>query len=243
MKRAVLFDLDGTFVSGDFIESSAYEKLEFIHKSGVKTIAVTGRPAGWCDLMARWWPLDSVIGENGALSYYKESDRIVRDTYLDSKMLSTNQMKLAELVKKIMTKYPEIQLASDQSFRQWDIAIDIAEEQKVSQEISIDIMNICKEAGAQCALSNVHINVWFGDYNKRRMARIVLDRLNLDKYDTIYIGDSPNDSPMFRYIPLSVGVSSVITYTEMIDCLPKYVTKSDGPQGFIELLEIISLTK
>ena len=30
-------------------------------------IPVTGRPAGWCDHIARMWPVDAVVGENGAL--------------------------------------------------------------------------------------------------------------------------------------------------------------------------------
>ncbi len=62
--RALLFDLDGTFVSKDTIDSDAYKVLQILHASGITTVAVTGRPAGWCDLMARWWPIDAVIGEN-----------------------------------------------------------------------------------------------------------------------------------------------------------------------------------
>ena len=61
--KALLFDLDGTFVSSDVIESKAYKSLSMLYDSGIKTIAVTGRPAGWCDLMARWWPINAVVGE------------------------------------------------------------------------------------------------------------------------------------------------------------------------------------
>ena len=74
--KALLFDLDGTFVSDDKLVSKAYESLENLHDSGVKTIAVTGRPAGWCDLMARWWPIDAVVGENGAFFYKKVDPKI-----------------------------------------------------------------------------------------------------------------------------------------------------------------------
>ena len=54
--KAILFDLDGTFVNSDELKSKAYSSLETIREKGLKTIAVTGRPAGWCDLIARWWP-------------------------------------------------------------------------------------------------------------------------------------------------------------------------------------------
>ena len=67
--KILLFDLDGTFVDADNLQSSTYSSLEKISNKEIKTVVVTGRPAGWCDLIARWWPVDSVIGENGALSY------------------------------------------------------------------------------------------------------------------------------------------------------------------------------
>ena len=65
--KALFFDLDGTFVGKDVLRSEAYNYLEKLNNKGVKTVAVTGRSAGWCDLMARWWPVSGVIGENGAL--------------------------------------------------------------------------------------------------------------------------------------------------------------------------------
>ena len=95
--QAILFDLDGTFVSGDVIKSEAYNRLEKLRNSGIKTIAVTGRPAGWCDLIARWWPVDAVVGENGAFFYKKVNKKIVRDTYHPLDSLSTYQNKLNSL--------------------------------------------------------------------------------------------------------------------------------------------------
>jgi len=68
----LLFDLDGTFVTEDSLSAESYQSLERVRENGIKTIVVTGRPAGWCDLMARWWPVDSVVGENGALAYSKK---------------------------------------------------------------------------------------------------------------------------------------------------------------------------
>ena len=95
--KALLFDLDGTFVSNDFIESKAYKCLELIHNSGIKTIAVTGRPAGWCDLMARWWPIDAVIGENGAFVYSKINSEVLRQTFHDVDLISDYQKRLKTL--------------------------------------------------------------------------------------------------------------------------------------------------
>ena len=241
--KALLFDLDGTFVSKDTLLSSTYSSLENIRNSGIKTIAVTGRPAGWCDLMARWWPIDAVVGENGAFSYSKVNDRIVRNTYHDSVLYPAYQQKLQSLFEELLVKYNYLKLASDQSFRHWDIAIDIAEESEVSLEVALDIVRICQEKGACAAISNIHVNIWFGDYNKENMSIKVLNDFGLTKNDGIYIGDSPNDSPMFGCFPLSIGVSSVLNYKEIMDNLPNYVTKGSGAEGFVELMEFISLTR
>ena len=78
---SLFFDLDGTFVTGSNLSSESFLSLEKIRKHGVKTIAVTGRSAGWCDLIARWWPVDSVVGENGAFSYSKKEDLIHRMSF------------------------------------------------------------------------------------------------------------------------------------------------------------------
>ena len=40
--------------------------MEALKKAGFRVIPVTGRPAGWCDHIARFWPVDAVVGENGA---------------------------------------------------------------------------------------------------------------------------------------------------------------------------------
>ena len=51
-----------------------------------------------------------------------------------------------------------------------------------------------------------------------------------------YIGDSPNDAPMFRAFELSVGVASVADYGDLLEHAPRYVTESDGGAGFAEVV-------
>ena len=45
----------------------AYAAMERLRAAGRLVIPITGRPAGWCDHIARMWPVDAVVGENGAL--------------------------------------------------------------------------------------------------------------------------------------------------------------------------------
>jgi len=51
------------------LSADAYAALERLSQHGLRVIAVTGRPAGWCDMIARFWPVDAVIGENGAFYF------------------------------------------------------------------------------------------------------------------------------------------------------------------------------
>jgi len=241
--KAILFDLDGTFVNSDELKSIAYSSLESIREKGLKTIAVTGRPAGWCDLIARWWPVDAVVGENGAFFFYKNKDKIIRKTFYDLDVLYNNRKRLNLLFEKCLLYFPNIKVASDQSFRQWDLAIDVAEETQVSKKEILDIVNFAEGEGACTAISNIHINIWFGDYNKEQMSLEVLKELGLNRNKVLYIGDSPNDSPMFKCFESTVGVKSIMNYEGLIETYPKYITKNDEGNGFVELMNFLISTR
>lgn len=241
--KAILFDLDGTFVNSDELKSKAYSSLETIREKGLKTIAVTGRPAGWCDLIARWWPVDAVVGENGAFYFYKRGDQIIRKTFYDSEVQHANRVKLDLLFEKFRVRFPSIKVASDQSFRQWDLAIDVAEEVRVSKKEIIEIVNFAEAEGACTAISNIHINIWFGNYTKEQMSLKVIKELDLNSKTILYIGDSPNDSPMFNCFDSTVGVSSVINYEGLMKTYPKYITKNDEGNGFVELIDFLISTR
>ena len=61
----IFFDIDDTFTTSGKIHSVAFQALWALKDSGLKVVPITGRPAGWCDHIARMWPVDGVIGENG----------------------------------------------------------------------------------------------------------------------------------------------------------------------------------
>src|ERR1700722_6567074 len=67
--RFVLTDMDETLPCRGRLSARTYEALERLQRAGVKVIPVTAAPAGWCDQMARMWPVDGVIGENGGLYF------------------------------------------------------------------------------------------------------------------------------------------------------------------------------
>ena len=237
--KVLLFDLDGTFVSDDRLKSSTFECLEKLRQKNIKRIAVTGRPAGWCDLIARWWPVNSVIGENGAFSYTISDGRIIRKTFDSSSSLSAHQKKLNLLFDDIKSNFGDVHLAADQPFRQWDLALDISEEHDLHEDKVKEIYDFCISNGANAAISNIHLNVWYGNYNKLDMSLKILDEWNLKEHECMYIGDSPNDSPMFNHFSFSVGVKSVLKYKDIMGHFPSYLTTGDSSEGFEELTNFI----
>src|SRR5512137_1837186 len=80
--KGVLFDIDDTFTLDGRIRSEAFSALWELHDRGFILVPITGRPAGWCDHIARMWPVDGVVGENGAFSYsYDRTRRAMTRTY------------------------------------------------------------------------------------------------------------------------------------------------------------------
>ena len=71
----------------------------------------------------------------------------------------------------------------------------------------------------------------------------ILDNWNINIDECVYVGDSPNDSPMFKKFPISVGVKSVLDYSDFMKDYPSYVTERDGNQGFEDLVDSILSTK
>ena len=66
--RGVLTDIDETVSTDGRLTAVAYGALEALKEAGLLVIPVTGRPAGWCDMVARFWPVDAVVGEIGRAS-------------------------------------------------------------------------------------------------------------------------------------------------------------------------------
>ena len=71
--RGVFTDIDDTLTTDGQLTAEAYTAMERLRSMGLIVVTVTGRPAGWCDHIARMWPVDGVVGENGA--FYFRYDR------------------------------------------------------------------------------------------------------------------------------------------------------------------------
>ena len=128
----MLTDIDDTLTHGGRLPAIAYAAIERLKAAGLIVIPVTGRPAGWCDLVARQWPVDGVVGENGAF-YFRYDDGTHRMTRCYAKSAaerSTDRAKLNLIMTEVLSEIPGTALASDQAYREADLAIDFAEDVK-----------------------------------------------------------------------------------------------------------------
>lgn len=236
--RFVLLDIDDTLTTRGKLRAQAYAALEALQCAGKKVIPVTGRPAGWCDHLARMWPVDAVIGENGAF-YFWFAEGKLRKRFIDDESSRARQRReLQKLAKSILRQVPGAALASDQPYRETDLAIDYCEDvPPLSSEAVERIVALMRGAGLNAKVSSIHVNGWFGGYDKLATARTLFTErfgvdLGAENRRVVYAGDSPNDAPMFGFFDNSVGVANVRRFP---DLQPKYVTEADAGAGFAEL--------
>ena len=243
----VMTDIDDTITTDGRLPAGAYTMLERLSAAGLLVIPVTGRPAGWCDMIARFWPVAGVVGENGALAmrYDRKTRKMRRVFNMDGSARTANRAKLAALADTILADVPGAALASDQPYREADLAIDFCEDVTPLAEAEIArIVDHFKAAGAVAKVSSIHVNGWFGEWDKLTMSRrFLFEEFGIDLESRrdrfIYCGDSPNDAPMFGYFPYSCGVANIADFLGKIDILPRYVAPSYGGAGFVEIGERI----
>ncbi len=239
----VFADIDDTLTSEGHLRAGAYGAMEELQSAGLKVIPVTGRPAGWCDHFARMWPVDAVVGENGAFYFrYDHAERVMCKRYLDTDARRrVNRTRLTDLATTILAQVPGTALASDQAYRDADLAIDFCEDvAALSADEVARIVALFEAAGARAKVSSIHVNGWFGDYDKLGMTRTLMSEcfdiaLDEQRRRYLFVGDSPNDAPLFGYFPNAVGVANVHDCINAISTPPCFVTRERGGEGFVEL--------
>jgi HAD superfamily hydrolase (TIGR01484 family) len=241
----VFCDIDDTLTTDGHLTAAAYAALERLHAAGRLLVPITGRPAGWCDHIARMWPVDAVVGENGAFyfRYDRAARRLEKRFRDDAADRERNRARLAAVRDRILAEVPGSALASDQRYREADLAIDYCEDVPRLADPAVDrIVAIMRAAGMTAKVSSIHVNGWFGDYDKLGMTRALMrERFAVDldarRAEYVFVGDSPNDAPLFAYFPHSVGVANLRQFGGRVDAWPAYITRAAAGAGFAEVAE------
>jgi HAD superfamily hydrolase (TIGR01484 family) len=243
----VLCDIDDTLTTDGRLTAEAYAAMERLAESGLPVVPITGRPAGWCDHIARMWPVAAVVGENGAFYFrYDRGRRRMKRIHADDDAARTRgRERLAGIAREIVGQVPGCAIAADQAWRETDLAIDYCED--VARLPSSDVQRIValmQARGLTAKVSSIHVNGWFGTYDKLGMTKRMMREefgvdLDASRERYVFVGDSPNDAPMFGHFPHAIGVANIEDFAGRLSHEPRYVTRGRGGAGFRELADFL----
>jgi HAD superfamily hydrolase (TIGR01484 family) len=245
--RGLLTDIDETLTTHSSLTAEAYTALEALRHAGLLVVPVTGRPAGWCDHIARMWPVDAVVGENGAFWMWldrKAGKLRTRFAQSDAER-AEGRRRLQAVRAQVLRDVPGAGVASDQPYRLADLAIDFCEDVPALPRERIErIVAIFEAHGAQAKVSSIHVNGWFGDYDKLTTTQQMMQELfgvdlEAERERYVFCGDSPNDAPMFGYFPNAVGVANVRDFADRMAHLPRWITAGRSGAGFAEMAQAL----
>ncbi|MFC5077579.1 Mannosyl-3-phosphoglycerate phosphatase [Vibrio thalassae] len=234
----VLTDVDDTLTWRGKLPPETLIALSNLQRNGFKVVAVTGACAGWCDHIAQLWPVDAVLGENGAFTLQKIDGVLQLSSTIGLEEIRQRQTKLRSELFKLLKEYPPLTFSLDQPYRLCDVAIDIGQNvPKPDPKLVEDIIKKIHVLGANATASSIHINAWYGEHSKQTSALTFLRSEGLSDEDikkhVCFIGDSANDQGMFEVLPKSVGVANINKYWDSLIYRPSIVVDQPGGYGFV----------
>jgi HAD superfamily hydrolase (TIGR01484 family) len=243
----LLTDIDDTMTSKGKIPACAFAAMERLQQAGIRVVPITGRPGGWCDHIARMWPVDGVVGENGAFyfAYDSAARRMIRRYFKPVAERAEDKRRMLTIQEEILARVPGCRVSEDQPYRIADLAIDFCEDVSPLGNGEIKtIVEIFESHGAVAKISSIHVNGWFGNYDKLTMTELFFKEvfgidLEAVKHQVVFAGDSPNDEPMFAFFPNAVGVANIIKFEDDLIHKPAWVTTRKGGEGFAEMVDKI----
>jgi len=221
--RYVLTDMDDTLTHDGLLPVEAYAALDELRRAGLRVIVVTAAPAGWCDQMARMWPIDGVIGENGGLHFRRGGGHALLRQYWNE---GDQRDRLRAIGEGILARVPQAALADDQPFRLASLAFARPQ----SEAVRTAILDAIREAGLSATQNNLWLLGWRGGFDKLAMVRWVLGDVEDDA--VCYLADSENDAPMFKAFRHTIGMSTV--RGQALSSYPNWITRAPGGLGFAE---------
>lgn len=240
----VVFDVDDTLTRDGRVEEPAFQALWRLKQHGLHLFAVTGRPLGFAEVMARTWPVDAAVGENGA-GFIQVTDHALHCGYYTDEAQRTEHAKLLlEVRARVAALLPFAQLADDNWARRCDVAWDVGERVQLTAEQIASLRALIEQSGARCLVSSVHAHALAGSYDKATGAALAIEAtLGIDVAAQperwLFVGDSGNDAAAFSFFPVSAGVANVRAYLGMLPKPPRYVSSADRGRGFAEIAERI----
>lgn len=239
--KGLLFDLDDTVLDHGQLSIEAYAALFRLKKSGLLLVGVTGRSAAWGQLLARQWPVDGMVTENGIIALKKEDNRIRIYDRVSEAERKERRAQLMTLGEEIQSRWPDLTPADDAFGRIADTAFDIAESKTVPRDVVQAAARFASERGAKVVISSIQLHLSLDHDDKATgVLRFLNQAFQQDPTEArarfAFIGDSQNDAACFAGFETSVGVSNLQGRPTLT---PRFITRGARGRGFVEFAELL----
>jgi HAD superfamily hydrolase (TIGR01484 family) len=242
----VVFDLDDTLLDHGALGEAAYGALFRLRDAGLRLVACTGRPAGWGEVLARQWPIDAVVVENGAVAFVVAPARdgaasaprrlLVADA-LPPAERRARRAELLALADEILARFPRAALADDNDARRTDVTLDIGEHRRVELGEIRAIVALARSRGVRTLVSSIHLHLTReADDKASGTVRVLAEHFGEDATGAraryAFVGDSANDAAAFAAFSLTFGVENVGVHVRGLTVPPRYVAPAPMGRGF-----------
>src|SRR3954451_18745459 len=109
----VLFDLDDTLLDRGGLSVAALTSLYRLAEAGLILVGVTGRPAGWGQVLARQWPVSGMVTENGIIALVQRGHRVELLDRASADQRAARRAQLGELVRELRSRFAELEPSDD----------------------------------------------------------------------------------------------------------------------------------
>jgi HAD superfamily hydrolase (TIGR01484 family) len=238
--RGLLFDLDDTLLTHGRLTRAAYDALFDLHDAGLKLVAVTGRPSGWGEVLARQWPVEGCVTENGAIVVVREGPGVTRIDPCDDAERRSRRIRLARLVETAREIVPEARLTDDVDARRSDVTWDVGERVRMPEDRIRLLVAAVEDAGARWSRSSVHLHATYDTGDKASGAiRFLAQHLGEDAGEAVsrfaFVGDSGNDAACFAAFRTTFGVANVRAALGRLSVPPCFVADAEMGAGFAQV--------
>jgi HAD superfamily hydrolase (TIGR01484 family) len=237
----VVFDLDDTLLDHGELTEAAYGALFRLREAGLRLVACTGRPAGWGEVLARQWPVDAVVAENGAIALVPEASPHGRQVTVVDPLPPAERRavrsRLLDLATVLVARFPEAALADDNDARRTDVTLDVGEHRRVPAPEIHAIRAIARARGVRTLVSSIHLHLTVEvDDKASGTIRLLGDRFGEDataaRRRYAFVGDSANDAAAFAAFSLSFGVANAARHVHGLTVPPRYLAPEPMGRGF-----------
>lgn len=237
-------DVDDTITTDGRLEVEALQALYKLKDKGIETILVSGGSAAQALTYINQWPIKAIITETGALAYYRNEDNCIKkwiNPRLD--IYSYEDKKDKHFLEELYGRVRRVKLSQDSFGRLYDIAIDYNQVEPFLNQNEVDeVLKTCKELNVSYQVSSIHINCFFGNYNKKNaieeFVHFLYDKSFYDiKNESAYAGDSKNDELPFSMFKYTFAVANIKKYLKDMKYKPVIVVKGVGSKGFAEIVD------